>query len=464
MEKKMRKNKLWVVITLIILFTMGLSACTQPTEEVPAVEPTEAEAPQKEEPTKAAEPTEPQEEPAEVVELVGWETATSEQYIQWWTDYVEKFNAEHPNINVTMEFFPTEAYRAKIYSALAAGEQPDFFELPNGEVGWTAFRDGKILELDNLLDTEKLTESALQSCTLDGHVICLPTWTSPIILHYNKKLFAAAGVDPQTWADPNQPTWDEFTAAADALVDSGVVPLATACGDLWPCAFHMWIGQNRFGGNAELIATSPAGDNVKYIDSPGFVKAAQMISDLGQMPYHPAGFVGISGGQKYDLFTQEIAAIAFHGSWILGRVETDAPEDFELGVFNFPSFPDGHPDHQKDVLSGYQALFPSADTEHPEELATFFNGFFEEDVAVSFLEDTQLISGVQSALDTVKGEDTYLGQMVTLLVEAPNIAMIWDTAVPTAVFEASKTNAPLLFGGEITAEEYVQLLDAAIDR
>lgn len=133
---------------------------------------------------------------------------------------VKQFGAVYPNIHVKSVQYqwtgPT--FTAK----LAAGTLPTVFTVP--------FTDGRTLGENGQLADITTQAKALpyfakynpaviaEGTTSDGKVIALPTAAYGQALHYNRKLFTQAGLDP------NKPptTWDEI--AADAKQISQKVP------------------------------------------------------------------------------------------------------------------------------------------------------------------------------------------------------------------------------------------------
>ena len=335
---------------------------------------------------------------AEPVEITMWDIPESEPYTAWWKAHVEQFNKDHPDIHVTLEVFESEAYRSKLSSALVAGTTADIFYLAVGPQGFQALRDGQARPLDGILDASKFAESAIAGCSVDGKLACMPLYIAPNLFYYNKKMFAQAGIDTAKWKNPAQPTAEEFAAALAALKAAGLVPLALGNADSWPGAMYLWAYQNRFGGVNDLAAALAGKDGKTFSSTPSFKKAAEEIVAVGKSGNLPLGYNGIGGGQKYGLFTSGQGAIIFQGPWMLGYIATDAPKDFDFGFFNFPSYADGPADSQQDVLGGFDALWVSANTKHPEAVATFLNSFADKDTAVSFQKDTQNISVIKEVL------------------------------------------------------------------
>ena len=401
---------------------------------------------------------------ADATAITMWDIPESEPYTAWWKAHVAVFNAKHPDIKVTMEVFETEAYRSKIASALASGTAPDIFYLSAGPQGFRALHDGQARALDGILNKDAFTETAMAGCSSEGKLACMPLYIAPNLLFYNKAMFAKAGVDPSAWANPTQPSWAEFMAASAKLKASGTVPLALGNADSWPGTMYLWSFQNRFGGTDELAAATNGADGHTFANTPSFLKAAKEIAKLGQSGYLPLGYNGIGGGQKYALFTNAKAAIIYQGPWVLGRIATGAPKDFSFDFMAFPSLPDGLASSQHDMVGGFDALFVSAKTAHPDAVATFLNSFAEPDAAVSFMNQTQNVSVVKAALAGTAGSDGIIARMAAAVAKVPRITPWWDNYMPNAVIDASNSMIQGLFEGSVTPEAFVAGLDKAAGR
>jgi raffinose/stachyose/melibiose transport system substrate-binding protein len=396
------------------------------------------------------------------VEITMWDQPESPTYVDWWRKHVQAFNASHPDIHVTLEMFETESYRSKITSALAAGTIPEIFYLPAGPQGFQAFRDHQARSIAGLLDASRFTDAAVRACSVDGTLVCMPLYIAPNLMYYNKALFAAAGVDPSRWADPSEPTWQEFTAACDALKAHRIVPIALGTGDGWPATMYLWSFQNRFGGVSELATAAAGKGGVTFSNAPGFGRGAQAVAALGKSRYLPLGYNGITGGQKYTLFTANHAAIIYQGPWLLPRIAADAPTDFQFGVFKFPSFGDGDPSSQKDVIAGFDALFVNARTSKTAAVATFLNSFADPNTALSFMRETQNISVIKSAVTA--GMNPIDSQIVRLIASAPHISPWWDNYLPNVVAEQATRTIQGLFDGSMSPQAYLTAMDKAAGR
>jgi len=128
---------------------------------------------------------------------------------------VAEFEKVNPTIKVKSEQYqwtgPTFASR------LAAGTLPTVFTVPFTD-GRTLGENGQLADLTSLAQAlpyyGKYNPAVLaEAKTSDGKVIALPTAAYAQALHYNRKLFTQAGLDP----DKPPTTWDDVVADAKQI-------------------------------------------------------------------------------------------------------------------------------------------------------------------------------------------------------------------------------------------------------
>jgi len=400
---------------------------------------------------------------SEPVQITMWDVPESPKYSDWWRKHVQAFNVSHPDIHVILEVFENEAYRAKITSALVAGTAPEIFYLPAGPQGFQAFRDRQARSLGGLLDASRFTAASIRACTVDGTLVCMPLYIGPHLMYYNKALFAAAGVDPSRWADPSEPTWEEFTAACAALKAKRIVPLALGNTDNWPGVLYIWAYQNRFGGMTELAAAASEQGNLTFSTAPGFRLAARSVAALGKSGFLPLGYNGIATGQQYALFTAGHAAIIYEGPWLLPRIAADAAPDFKFGIFKFPSFKDGDTDSQRDLVGGFDALYVNSRTAKTAAIAAFLNSFADPSTTLSFMRETQSISVIKSVL-TMSTSPGIISDILEITAAAPHISPWWDNYLPNAVTDEAMRTIRGLFDGSVSPDAFLAGMDKAAGR
>ena len=115
--------------------------------------------------------------------------------------------------------------RPIIISRILGGDPMGATQLNHGRQAEELVEAGLMLDLTDIAEAEGWADIVnpvrlLDSCTLDGKVYCVPVNIhSPQWLWLSHAAYAKAGVDVPS-------NWDEFVAAAPALREAGVVPLA----------------------------------------------------------------------------------------------------------------------------------------------------------------------------------------------------------------------------------------------
>jgi len=165
---------------------------------------------------------------------------------------VKAYNATHKN-HIDATYVPTDDYQTKVGAAAAAGGLPDLFSadvvfMPN----WTSA--GLFTDLTDRIATlpfaANIAQGAINVSTWKGKKYGLPFVVDLSVWMYNKKLFEAAGLDP------NKPpaTLAEFAAAARTCVVSCPEPSrvnsAPECGTQPTSA-------SRSLASSQLVTTKP---------------------------------------------------------------------------------------------------------------------------------------------------------------------------------------------------------------
>jgi len=132
---------------------------------------------------------------------------------------IQAYNATHKN-HVTATYVVTDDYQTKIGAAAAAGGLPDLFSadvvfMPN----WTSaglFQDmtDRVNAMPNI---DKVAQAGINVATWKGKKYGMPFVADLSVWMWNKKLFKAAGLDP----DKGPTTLDEFAADARAVAKLG---------------------------------------------------------------------------------------------------------------------------------------------------------------------------------------------------------------------------------------------------
>jgi multiple sugar transport system substrate-binding protein len=154
---------------------------------------------------------------------------------------VEAFEAEHPNIQITITDIPEDEYTTKIDTAILAGQPPDIgFPLSDR---WT--EAGYFLPLNEALAAEGINlddynaGAISRNCLIDGTLYCLGTYTGGTVLFYNKDLFDAAGIPYPSATEAM--TIDEYADIVRQITKPSDNPAEQVWGGAGPEPFWMEV-------------------------------------------------------------------------------------------------------------------------------------------------------------------------------------------------------------------------------
>ncbi|WP_232829534.1 sugar ABC transporter substrate-binding protein [Tropicimonas sp. IMCC34043] len=239
---------------------------------------------------------------------------------------IAEWEANNPGYKVAVEFVPWGQCQEKSTTLAAAGNPPALSYMGSRTLKQLALND-LILPM-NLTDAEKATYAApvLGTITWNGQQWGLPRAFSTKALYWNKDVFEAAGLDPET--PPT--TWAEMLEDAKTITentDSAGVGLAAASFDNTMHQFLNWIYSN--GG-----AVVDDDGNIVF-NSPQNVETMQFIADL--VPYAEPGPVAYDRAKLRPLFAEGQIGMMVSGPW--ERVQL--PEGVNWGVARIPHGPSG---------------------------------------------------------------------------------------------------------------------------
>ncbi|GAA1453529.1 ABC transporter substrate-binding protein [Nesterenkonia lacusekhoensis] len=240
--------------------------------------------------------------------------------------YIEDFNAEHDDIEVTPVYSGDyEQTLASVQSAAQAGNSPAATVLLSTDVRSLEDSElitpiGEVVEDPEWFDS--FDEGFMANSTLDdGTVASIPFQRSTIVMYWNKELFEEAGLDPETAPE----TWEEMAEAGQQVQDSteaswGVqVPTSS-----W--LFEAMAIQN------EVLLDDETGTEVRF-DDPGTVSALENWTRLQEDGVHPAG--NVDWGTAPTDFANGDTAVLWHTTGSLTQIQENA--DFDFGVAPLPA-------------------------------------------------------------------------------------------------------------------------------
>src|SRR5690606_5265389 len=225
---------------------------------------------------------------------------------------------------ITVQYEPIETdYNQVLTNALSAGTAADVFYIP-GETAPGIIATGKVLPINDLVDTSEFIPSLMDVYTVDGNVYGIPKDFNTLAVFYNEDLFDEAGVEyPNTDDD-----WNTFTEKLRAVNELGDdVNGACVAADF-----------ARLGAFAYANGWQPfTAEGTVDLSDPAFVEAFEFYTGLvtDGLAVQPSD---IGAGWPGDCLAQERAGVAVEGAWIIGFLRDAAP-NMPFGATLLPKSP-----------------------------------------------------------------------------------------------------------------------------
>ncbi len=237
---------------------------------------------------------------------------------------INKFEQEHPNIQIQIRIYRAEQVAQIAPPQFAAGMAP-------GDVifmcwGWWIQKmaeKGYLVDLSNQVNTSEFIKGIFKPVTVNGHIYGLPfaAWAKPGFW-YRKSFFKKYGLQPPK-------TWDQFLALLKKIknIPGIVAPLASPDSPGWPLGdivehFLITFGSPQL--QLELIHGA-----VKF-NSP---QVEKIFKDY-LVPLLKQGYFGkpVEWTRLITDWWNGKYALYYMGTWITGMV----PDPNDLGFFQLP--------------------------------------------------------------------------------------------------------------------------------
>ncbi|GAA1758909.1 extracellular solute-binding protein [Agromyces humatus] len=238
--------------------------------------------------------------------------SNNEAEIAWGKQMVEAWNAENPDEQIRAQEIPAGASSEEVIgAAITAGNAPCLvyntspaavpqFQRQGGLVNLSEFDDG-----DGYI-TERTGDIADQYRSADGDFYQMPWKSNPVMIFYNKAMFAQAGLDAE---NPPLATYDEFLETARTLVESGAAPFAinpSPTSEFFQSWFDFYPLYAAHSGGTLLVE-----DGAATFDDANGTAVAEFWSTIYTE--------GLAGKEQYqgDAFADGVAAMSIVGPWAI---------------------------------------------------------------------------------------------------------------------------------------------------
>ncbi len=295
-------------------------------------------------------------------------------YWEKWTGFeaesiqkvVEAFNASQDRVEVRV--FTTSQVQRKVLMATAGGIPPDVAGLMCSEVVPYADKNA-LVPLDHYAAAAGITPANYISrywdlCHYRGHLWALPSTVTSLALHWNKRLFREAGLDPER--PPG--TIEELDQYADRLTKRDAQGNIEQIGFMpaepgwWPWAWGGLFGGRLWNGKDAITATAP--ENIRAFE---WVQSYADRLGVKQLQVFASGFGSFSSPQ--NPFLSEIVAMELQGVWMHNFIANYAPH-LEWGAAPFP-YPSDRPDLKGSAPVECDVLMIPQGADHPDEAFEF---------------------------------------------------------------------------------------------
>lgn len=372
----------------------------------------------------------------------------------------DEYAADHPGFKLNLITTPDRPSYIQKYETLAAANKlPELFDTDATPFAQKLAEQGRMIDVDVLLDdlglADDYREAALNYQRFDdGSLYMVPFEFQLEFFWYNSDLLAQAGVEVPA-------TLDDFAPMCEALRAEGITPIALDGADGWPLERYMAYYPFRQAG-PEYVQKLKTGE-AKFSDAPGRA-AVEWLYGLGQAGCFQEGFSATGYADAQAQFTSGRAAVYNIGTWELANLAT---ENLDAGVrdavdyFTLPTIDGAVTADNEYVTPSGIGMAINSSTYDP--LVRDFLAFALERYPATVAES--------GALSPTTDVDTAIPADATPLYSraieqagdvGSAIAMPWDTQLDPATNTRLQQELTLLVQGDITPDEFIETMDAAL--
>ncbi|MBA9001592.1 extracellular solute-binding protein [Thermomonospora cellulosilytica] len=364
---------------------------------------------------------------------------------------------------VKMETFLNDPYKQKLQVAMGSPQAPDVFMNWGGGNLKQYVDAGQVHDLTGALNADpawrdRFLPVVMKTAQINGKYYGVPErGMQPIVLFYNKDVFAKAGQQPPK-------TWDDLLRLVDVFKDRGVTPFALAGSQAWTELMWLEYLLDRIGGPAPFQAIVERRPGAWK--DPSVLRALTMIRELVDRGAFGTNYASVDydvGGAS-TIFAQGKAAMHLMGSWEYATQLEQNPDFVKkdrMGWTAFPSVPGGQGDPKNIVGNPSNYMSVSAGSKDKEAAVRFLKEGLTSDAYIRGMisvGEVPAIKGVEPQLRS--GPAPEYGTFIYGLVSgAPNFTQSWDQALPPNVAEAMLTNLSKLFLKDITPQQFADAMD-----
>jgi raffinose/stachyose/melibiose transport system substrate-binding protein len=382
---------------------------------------------------------------------------------------VDRFNKANPSTKITPTFFANDDYKAKIKTAIGAGQAPTMIWGWGGG-GLKSYVDASLVVdltdwfTQNDAVKQKILPSSFGAATVSGKIYAMPIETvQPIVLFYNKKVFDKVGVQPPQ-------SYQDILDLIPKFNAKKIAPFSLAGQSRWTNMMWLEFMLDRNAGS-EVFNNVFAGKAGSWSD-PAVLDMLTKVQDLVKSNAFIKGFSSVTADSNADqalLYTGK-AAMMLHGSWSYGIQKANGGsfvKDGGLGWMNFPPIEGGKGDPSNTVGNPGQYLsISSKATSAEQDIAKkFFSTTLVDDDEKAGWVKSGGVPVLKDSESLFTGDDAqYLKDMSAIASNAKTFAQSWDQALSPTAAETLLDNIAKLFQLQVTPQQWVDSMNGVIGK
>ncbi|MEV7142033.1 extracellular solute-binding protein [Streptomyces tauricus] len=245
---------------------------------------------------------------------------------QFQKDFVEGFEAAHPDIEVKVQIQEWDGIGEKVTAALASSDAPDVIETGNTQVAQFA-QSGGLLDLSDKvgeLGGKDWLKGLAEPGAYDGKQYGIPYYAANRVVIYRTDLFEKAGVDPAALK-----TRDQWIAATKKLNTGGTQGIYLPGQNWYTLAGFVWDE----GGD---LATESGGRWKGSLDTPEALRGMEFYQELQALGRGPKDSDEANPPQADVMAKGKVAQIISSPGGANTVVENNPALKDKLGFFPIP--------------------------------------------------------------------------------------------------------------------------------
>jgi len=382
---------------------------------------------------------------------------------------VDRFTKANPSSPIKLTLFQNDAYKAKIKTAIGAGQAPTLIYGWGGGGLREYVKAGQVDDLTSWFDQNpavksRLFPSSFGAATIDGKIYAMPCETvQPIVLYYNKKVFDKLKLSPPQ-------SWGDIMALVPKFNAAGIAPFSLGGQSRWTNMMWLEFLFDRIGGS-DVFKAVVEGQKDAW-SQPAAIEGLTKMQELIKANGFIRGFSSITADSNADqalLYTGR-AAMMLHGSWSYGIQKSQGGKfvaDGGLGYMNFPPVDGGKGDPSDTVGNPgqYLALSAKATPAAKETAKKFFTtGILDADEVKGWIGTggVPIVNGTDTQLASAGVDAPFLQFVYGVASKAKVFAQSWDQAMSPTAAETLLTNISKLFQLSISPQQFATNMNAII--